>query len=419
MNVLKCNDYCSKGHRIVNINLFSVILFSVFLLSVSCTRNKAIPALEETEVFTLSYGSFEDELNVFSMSQISDVRTRIAMRDGFFYIANSEAQKIMEMNSYGDLLTFYFNEETNRKPSFYEEQSSAVTTRKAISYPFREISSIAVDSRKFLYVVDKMPVERQEMDVENNFVLSQIVLRFDSNGNFLGYIGQQGLGGMPFPYVKDIYVTSANELVVVCSTTNGNLIYWFADDGSLLQQVQIANKHLPKPESKNSSVWLEIENIVPASEGHHLYVKVDCFSNYIDDASHSQSGINFEGSIVYSYDVELKTFDSILDIPSYQDVVVEGYNSETYDVPYDFLGVTENDWLFFVVSTEKGFSVLMIQNDGSKILRRNLIMDRQNSLFFTFNLNNTGILSMLNIKRDQAVVEWWRTDSLIQSVVNK
>lgn len=418
MNVFSLlNNSCSKA-RNVSAFLFCVILSAVSFNFLSCNRTKAIPALEETEVFTLSYGSFEDELNVFNMAQISDVRTSIAMRDGFFYIANSEGQKIMEMNSYGDLLTFYFNEESNRKPSFYDEEKAVITTRKAVSYPFREISSIAVDSRKYLYVVDKMPVERQEIDTDNNLVLSQIVLRFDSNGNFLGYIGQQGPGGMPFPYIKDIFVNGKNELVVVCSTINGYLVYWFTEEGALIHQTHIANRHIPKKDEKATGSWAEIENIVPAVDGHNLYVKVDSFENYVDEASHSQSGIVFSGSTVYSYDVETKTFTSSLEIPSYQDVVTEGYNSDTYNIPYDFLGITESNWLFFVVSTENGFSILMIQNDGSKILRRNLNMNHQDSLFYNFNLNNTGILSMLNIRKDKAVVEWWRTDSLIQSVIN-
>ena len=60
----------------------------------------------------------------------------------------------------------------------------------------------------------------------------------------------------------------------------------------------------------------------------------------------------------------------------------------------------------------------MIQGDGQRILRRDLDIDRTKLLYYNFDLSNSGILSALLVKDAQAEVVWWRTDSLIQSVIN-
>lgn len=60
------------------------------------------------------------------------VNTAIAMRDGFFYVSNGESQKILELNSYGDLLTLYHNPETNPAPLFDSSDSRQALSSKKI-----------------------------------------------------------------------------------------------------------------------------------------------------------------------------------------------------------------------------------------------------------------------------------------------
>ena len=91
------NQYVKKSAPAV----FAALLLGAFS---SCHRG-AVVSVGENELFRLEYGSFEDELNLFSLSGTGSVNTYMAMRDGFFYIANGESKKIMELNSYGDLLS--------------------------------------------------------------------------------------------------------------------------------------------------------------------------------------------------------------------------------------------------------------------------------------------------------------------------
>ena len=201
----------------------SLAAFSIMLLS--CSKSRIVSSVEKESLFTLNYGNFEDELNLFDFAHSGEINTSLCMRDGFFYIMNGESKKIMEMNSYGDMLTLYYNNETNPVPSFAGNSEASNSTRNAVAYPFNEITDIAVDARKYLYVVERLPLERQENDSKAKLALSQVVLRFDENKKFINYIGQQGPGGTPFSYVKKIYTTDKNELVVVCTTPTGMTVY--------------------------------------------------------------------------------------------------------------------------------------------------------------------------------------------------
>lgn len=397
--------------------LISVFIFMAFVF-ISCNKSKSISAIEEEELFTLNYGSFEDELNMFDLSSVGIINTSLCMQNGFFFIANGESKKIMEFNSYGDLLTLIYNAESNPSPTFINEGEENSATRKAVSYPFNDISSIAVDERKYLYVVDKMPQERQELDELSGQVLSQIVLRFDGSGKFMDYLGQQGPGGTPFPYVSAIYTTENLELVVISKTSNGMIAFWFSKEGRLLYKVPVENRNIPNLyKNEKNDYWFTFENIVPDLYSKTLYLKVDYYSSYVDEASRVQSGITYESSCLYPLDVETGVYGEVINVLPYREQLAEGLSKESYDVPYDFLGVTSSGWLFFIVSTENGFSIEMMQENGQRILKRRIPLSHKDNLFYSFNLSSEGILSVLRVQKDKAIVDWWRTDDLVQSVL--
>ncbi len=389
------------------------------MLFSSCGRQRNNLSLEEVEVFSLEYGNFEDELNIFDYNQIGNIDTRIAMRNGFFYISNGESQKIMEMNSYGDLLTLFYNEDTNPRPSFATEEGETMNaTRKAVSYPFNRVTELTVDGRKYIYAVDQLPLERQEYDDELQEHLENIVVRFDGEGKFVDYLGQQGPGGTPFPFVKNIYVTNNNELVVVCVSSEGPIVYWFSEAGHMLFTIPIEKKNVPSPYEEDQEFYVEIENVVPDYNDRILYVKLDYSIPYVDEASRMQSGVDYDRTTLYGLNVETGTYGAPMNIIPYTEVSVDDFSNLEYKIPYDFLGVSENGWFFFIISNDAGFGLQIIQANGQRILNRQLEMDRQKTLFYTFNLSNSGILSVLSIRSDKAYVNWWRTDSLIQSITN-
>lgn len=396
-------------------------LFAFSLVLFSCSKSNQVHSVSENELFTLGYGNFEDELNLFDLAKTGYIRTFMTMRDGFFYIANGEAKKILELNSYGDLLSLYYNEDYLKNVDFAGKNSIS-STKKAISYPFSSLGPLAVDSRKYIYAVDSLPSERQERDLSSRLLLSYVVLRFDSNGKFIDYLGQQGPGGTPFPFVKNIYTTRENELVVVCTTNDGLVAYWFNTDGFLLYTVPVSQNSVPKVKPENGGdapSYVSIDNIIPDCFEHKLYVKVDYYIASLDSALKVQSGIDYYSTLLCPLNVETGTYDEPLEIPSYEYSVTENLTKEIYNLPFDFLGVTENGWFFFIVPNEEGFIVQMVQPDGQRIVKRSLTVDHSTILYYTLSLSGNGIISGLFVRNENAQAVWWRTDSLLASFINQ
>lgn len=407
-------DFSKIKKNIYKITFFSLSFFTIF----SCSRSEQIASVSENDLFTLNYGNFEDELNLFNLASPGEVNTFITMRDGFFYISNGESKKVIELNSYGDLLSLYYNEEAMKNLAFANENAES-STKKAVSYPFNKISSISVDSQKMLYVVDILPEERQERDENRRLLLDNIVLRFDADGKFIDYIGQQGPGGTPFSLIKNIYTTSKNELVVVCSTNEGFDVFWFGANGFLLYQTSINQKSIPKLKRDEKDLDVEnhfsIENIIPDYNDYKIYLKVDYYEELIDSDLRVQSGISFHKTMLYPLDMINATYEEGLEIPAYEYSDPESMGNELYEIPFEFLGITDSKWLFFIVPTDDGYLVQMIQPDSQQVVKRNLSVDHSRVLYHTISLSQTGIISGLFVRRENAEVVWWRTDSLIDS----
>ena len=163
--------------------------------------------------------------------------------------------------------------------------------------------------------------------------------------------------------------------------------------------------------------YFYLDNIVPDLKDRVLYLKADSYTSYVDESSHVQSGIEYLTTLVHPFDVEKNSFDFPTTIPPYSDQVAEGFSKENYEIPYDFLGVTESGWFFFMVSTDEGFSIQMVQSDGQRILKRRIGLNREENLYYTFNLSREGIISALLVQKDRVQIAWWRIDSLIQAVI--
>ena len=66
----------------------SVLLISACIIFTSCLGNETVQSINETELFSLPYGKFEEQLSVSDLNNVGDVRFGITMQDGFFYIIN-------------------------------------------------------------------------------------------------------------------------------------------------------------------------------------------------------------------------------------------------------------------------------------------------------------------------------------------
>ena len=396
----------------------SLVIFATSLFT-SCLRNETVQSISETELFTIPYGKFEEQISVSDLNNVGDVRFGISMRDGFFYIINGESKKIMELNSYGDLLTLFYNEDSETAALLSKSQRAAGSIHHDVSYPFDYPGMLAVDSNKNIYTVCSIPRDRQEQSEDGTMLYSQTVLRFARDGSSVEYIGQQGPGGTPFPFIKNIYTTSKDELVVVGISTEGTIVYWFTKEGFLKYMVPVTTKDAPsiKGIDDNSQVYLTIENVIPDPNNYKLYVQINYYSTFFDEESKVQSGVNYIQTSLYPLNIETGVYEAPITIPPYEESVVSDYSRLTYRIPYDFLGITKNGWKFFIVKTADGFNIEMIQSDTQRILRRQFKVDHNNMLYDTMVLSQDGIITALYLEKENARVVWYRTDNLIDAIL--
>lgn len=400
-----------------NVFWVTVCLGFAFL---SCGKSSTVQAINENQLFTIPYGNFEEQLSVVDLNNVGDVRLGISMRDGFFYIVDGEAKKLMELNSYGDLLTLFYNEDSNISRLLDKSNRPAESIHRSISYPFDYPGLVTVDLNKRIYAVCSVPRDRQEQSEDGTMLYSQTILRFNRDGSLIDYLGQQGPGGTPFPFIRNIYTTEKNELVVVSSASEGKIIYWFAEDGFLKYMIPVTTKDAPSiSEEDSKDSFLTVENIIPDPVEYKLYVKIDYYTSYYDEELKVQSGINYVQTLLYPLDIESGLYEDPVSIPPYEESVVADYSRLTYKIPYDFLGVTKNGWKFFIVKTDDGFNIEMIQSENQRILRRHFNVDHKNILFDTMTLSQDGILTALYVEKDVARVVWYRTDSLIDNIIKK
>ena len=389
------------------------------LIFTSCVKTETVQSISETELFTLPYGSFEEQLSVTDLNEVGDVRFGIAMQDGFFYIVNGESRKILELNSYGDLLTLFYNEDSQTARLLDNSSRPDKSIHHEISYPFDYPGMVAVDSNKNVYTVCSIPWDRQEKSDDGTTLYSHTVLRFARDGSSVDYIGQQGPGGTPFPYIKNIYTTSKDELVVVAASSEGMLVYWFASDGFLKYMIPVTTRDAPNLADKEerSDNFLTIQNVVPDPVSYKLYVQIDYYSTYVDEDSKVQSGINYVQTLLYPLNIENSTYEEPVSVPPYEESVVSDYSKLTYRIPYDFLGVTKNGWKFFIVKTEDGFNIEMIQSETQRILRRHFNASHSDIVYDTMCLSQDGILTAFYLEKEKARVVWYRTDNLIDAIL--
>ncbi|MGL4982966.1 MAG: LIC_12708 family protein [Treponemataceae bacterium] len=399
---------------------FCIICFC-FLLLFSCkNQNTITTSLEREQLFILNYGSFEDELDLFNLSSGGIVNTYLKMRDGFFFVVNGRGKKLMHLTSYGDLLAVYYNPDTNLVPSFINQENSLarkITTQQAIPHPFQTLGKIAVDSNKNIYVVDQLPEDRQEQDSREMLLLREVVLRFSSDGTYMDYVGQGGLGGRAFPFIRDIFTTKANELVVVSVTNKGLLVNWFSENDMLKYSIPLNTESLPNPHKGTKEVYITLDSVVPDYDAEKLYLKIDYHSRKIDPNSNVQSGITYLESYLYPFDIQTAEYGKPILIPSHETVVKDNFSETVYTNPYEFLGMSDTGWFFFVSPDDTGYMVQIIKSDNSRIIKKHLQISRDEMLYNSLSLSQEGIISALLANNFEASVVWWRTDTLIGAVI--
>lgn len=371
--------------------------------------------MDRQNLFRLDIGRLENQIDLFGLDQSpAMIKTHIAMRDGIFYLSDSKGQKVCKYTSYGDLLTMIYNQDTNPPPFTLKKEisSSEIVTRRAVAYPLIQNGNLAVDSRKHLYVEDRLPTERRTYDAEKRVLFDSTVLHFDSDGNFLEYLGQEGIGGTPFPYITNIYTSIRDEVAVVCRLPSGWNVYWFDNNGVVLFVVLIRNEDLPIP--KGETMYSSLDSITAAPDRRQLIVKVDYYKDTIDESTKTKSGIAYDSSILWVMNVEDGSYLNNVTIPPYDQM--QQNQKEKVELVYSVLGVSRGNKVFLSIPDTGGYNLLVLDMETKDQKRGFIRIDPDELAFNTFYLSEEGILSALLATDYEAKVVWWRTEKFTGEV---
>jgi hypothetical protein len=234
----------------------------------------------------------EDQIALYNLEGTRGIRRMgFAMRDGLFYISDGNSGKIIRLNSYGDLLFMIYNEETNPPPinlltNISDEEQA---TRWAFSYPLEQPGWIAVDSRKHIFVEDRLPPQSHRSDPESKALLDGIILHFDQNGRFINYLGREGIGGSPFPRIVALTASANDELAVICRVGDGWEIFWYSSSGLLLYLVKISSANIPALPDWPEALAM-VDHIAASPDSKRLIIKVDYIRDTFDQLTNTRTG---------------------------------------------------------------------------------------------------------------------------------
>jgi hypothetical protein len=412
-------------------------LAAALLLFSACSQAR-ISSVARIDLFSLEIGPLDNQINLTGLVDgLSVYRTSLAMRDGLFYIADTPGRKIVRYTSFGDLLFVIYNEAVNPPPITLRHgiEDEGMATRWSIAHPLLEPGSIAVDSRKHIYAADKTEDDKKAYDSENKTMLDSVIAHFDDSGRFVNYLGQEGIGGKPFPRITGLYATINDELAVVCLLPSGWDIYWFNAEGTLLYLVHLRKDSIPFPQGAHSFpagtgsgensetaiddpqsgglaedalsefLFSSVDSIAAAPDERRLFLKVDYYQGTSPAVPAS--------SLVWIINVEDGTYEESIDVPFFEYTDTENNQKITQKLLYSMLGVIRDKRVFLYFPVDGGYSLLVL-TAGSRERRLGFIQIRNDELEYnTFNLSPEGILSGMLATNWEARLVWWRTDRLL------
>ncbi len=378
----------------------------------SCSRGALrLSRVPRKDLFSLSLGKLEDQIDLFG-SDGSAGKLRIFMRDGLFFVSNGQGRKVMEFSSYGDLIALVYDPDYDPAPVLFGEQGGGASIKRAIEHPLREAGEIVVNSRKDFYVEDRLPPDRRVEGQGGGYILDAVVLRFGQDGSYRDYLGQEGLGGTPFPNIASIYCTARDDIVVVTASTIDYGLYWFKDDGTLRYSLSVKRDALPLPEGEGYIASLE--KLLPDPNEERIYMKVDYYKETVDASTGAQTGVEYDQSLVWSIDPEDGRIDRPVKAPVIRKRDDSGFSDRMYARSYELLGITQGGEFYYVMPEEDGsFDLLVIDGLEGRTRKFSLAAPGDDIVASDLRLGLDGIISGIFVGAREARVSWWRMDKAL------
>ncbi|MDR3020524.1 MAG: hypothetical protein LBU66_06425 [Treponema sp.] len=389
-----------------------ILLILALVFSGAC-RNYQISSVEREDLFSLEIGPMEDQIVLYKLDGDRGIRrTGFTMRDGQFYIADGNGGKIVRFNSYGDLLFMIYNEETNPPPVSLKNKTSEdeQATRWAYAYPLEEPGWITVDSRKHIYVEDRILPQAQRFDAESGAVLDGIILHFDQDGRFINYLGREGIGGSPFARITGLASSVRDELVVICRLPGSWEVYWFSSTGMLLYLIKITSASIPALPDWDEALSI-LDSISASPDSRKLFIKVDYSRDTFDQSTLTRTGSEPVSSVIWTLNIEDGSYTSSVEIPLFE--IIENNRPTGIRVFYSMLGITRAGKALLYFPNDTGYSLLFVDTNSREHRRGFINFSNDEIRYNDFFLSTEGILCAMLADSFNVKFTWWRTDKFM------
>jgi hypothetical protein len=389
--------------------------YCLLILLISCAPRSIDSTIEREYLFSLDIGPMEDQIALYSLEGDGGMRrAELTMRDGQIYISDSTGAKIARYNSYGDMLFMIYNNETGPEPAGLKEKTydGVHVTRWAFTYPLLSPGKIAVDTRKHIYVEERLPGERHSFDADERVLLDSVILHFDEDGRFIEYLGQGGPGGGPFPRIAGLYTSENDEIAVVCRLPQGWNTYWYNSYGEQLFIIQVRNNSIPSPPDW-PGYTASIETVIVAPDARKLFVKIDYYRDVFDESTNTRINTEPASSLVWILDVDKGNYESFTELPFYEYNFLEQGRRTQVRLLYSMLGLVRDGGIVLYFPVETGYAILGIESGSHRQRRGYINVDPTELSFHNFYLSPEGILSTLLMEDWRIKVAWWRMDRFL------
>ncbi len=397
---------------------FFLLFISVSLLTFSC-RDTDPSQLKRETLFNIKYGKMDDQLDMsYTRSTVTTYPALIKMVNGIVYVMNGNLRKIMKFTSYGDIIAVIGKRDSNSSPILVEENDpeKEVVNRKAVFFPFNNIETFKVYKRQYIYVSDLLPQERYEYDERNGVMLSNIIYKFDNNCNFINSLGQDGIGGIPFPFIKSIETNNNNDIIVVTITQTKQIVFWFSEKGELKYKIELDEDLMPYP-SEDKDLYYSIETIKIPDEGYYLYIKTQYYEKTVDPTTGIQTDSDFYKSYINVLDIKAGKYINMIEIPDMYTVSESQGNfmEQHLQVLYNFLDIIDNKYIFLSsIINDKTMQILVLDTEGKVEGQSRINIDFEKYHHIDVDISNEGIISAILAGDSEATIAWWRANSILQ-----
>lgn len=397
-------------------------MFYVFLLAgvftSGCNMTNSTE-IARNELFSLSYGRMEDELSLYRSGTNDRIyKTRVFMTEGgLVYISNPQVNKVMTFSGYGDLLSLLYDPDLNPEPLLLT-QPEAKGENRAWTWNFNKAGIFTKTSDGFYLIEEEVKLEQHLTDEESGLLLFKVVTRFNSQGTFLDYIGQEGVGGTPFSYIDDIISTDNSEFLVVTKAQNqngvGKSVFWYKSNGDLIYRIDFPYDRLPVLQG-DEVTYPSIESVFPSLTERSLFLKINYYTEEFDRSLGTRRGVEEKGSYIIEFDLQTATYTKRIKLHSLEPETGQSRNKNFVAYPFEFKGVSRTGHFLLLNFGLHNNTILTVIDPSGKIIHESIILEESGIKFYEdYYVTPKGVLVGLVCGKERIRVFRWRSDLLLK-----